>query len=137
MAMATSWSKLAQDVLALRTEGDSVDQGRTPVEAATHPIGERLRLALAARGMKAGDVDRAMGKAYGAVATILQRQSTPRRETAEAIAATLRIRIEWLLHGEGDMDAAVKTGQEQVRLGGCGVFEQNPDAFVGEATGVT
>lgn len=57
---------------------------------------------MAARGMRANELNRAMGKEMGFVSNLKKRKS-PTGETLELVAKALRVRMAWLISGEGEM----------------------------------
>lgn len=67
-------------------------------------VADRIREALALRGMGVNSLDRALGKSPGTTSSMLNRGSEPVLSNAAEIAKVLRVRLEWLATGEGPLE---------------------------------
>lgn len=68
---------------------------------------DRLKIALDARGMGAGTLERTAGLGNSVVGNLLWgRRTSPRPETLDKIAKALGVSYQWLATGEGPMELA-------------------------------
>ena len=68
-------------------------------------LGDRLVRAREARGLSQSELGDAIDLSYAAISRIETRGQT-KRPTLESIARVLRVRFDWLAHGEGEMELA-------------------------------
>lgn len=91
-------------------------------------LGERLRYALEARGMSQTALAASAKVAQPYVSQIMNGVKEPSDRLMESIASVLKIRPEWLIYGEGQMEAELTLEEALARLS-ADVLADEPDSF--------
>ena len=91
-------------------------------------VGERLSIALERRGMSQTALASAARVAQPYVSQIINGVKEPSYRLLESIASVLKIRSEWLISGDGPMEAEPTLEEALARLS-ADVLADEPDSF--------